>query len=239
MSKRPFYPPSSGQLLPTAPTQTSQLVQEQPMANFEGGYNESRPKRIREIVEHFGEDAFRGKTLLEVGAGYGHIGAVFANEYGADVLCTEARADYVDEIRKRSPQVRADVQDLEAPWPYDNKFDFILLLGVLHHINPSYVPTLLKDICAATDALVLEHEVEDNEDSHKIVSIDRPHYDQSVHKLGCRPTPNYIERILTEEGMQFKCCMDPRLDGPAHFTWAPGQGRQFGGGARRMWIAWK
>lgn len=238
MSKRPFYPQMNVQL-PTAPTQHSALAPEQPMANFEGGYNESRPKRIREIVEHFGEDAFRGKTLLEVGAGYGHIGAVFADEYGAEVLCTDARSEYADMIKEKHPQVDAGVQDLEAPWPYEDKFDYVLLMGVLHHINPNYVPTLLKEVCAQTDALVLEHEVEDNEDPYKIVAIDRPHYDQAIHKLGCRPTTNYIERILAEEGMQFHRCMDPRLDGPAEFTWQPGQGSQFGGGARRMWIAWK
>lgn len=209
------------------------------MANFEGGYNESRPKRIREIVEHFGMEAFEGKTLLEVGAGYGHIGAEFANTYGAIVTCTDARAEYADVIRERHPQLTADVQDLEAPWPYEDKFDYVLLMGVLHHINPEYVPILLKDVCTRTGVLVLEHEVQDDEDPYKIDGIDRPHYDQSVHKLGCRPTTNYIERVLTEEGMQFKRCMDPRLDGPAQFTWQPGQGSQYGGGARRMWLAWK
>ena len=110
------------------------------MENFQGGYNVSRPKRIREITERWGVDSFRGKTLLEVGAGYGHIGAEFASTYGADVLCTDARPEYVEMIKKLHPQVKAAVQDLEKPWPQEETFDLLLYMGVLHHINPYHVP---------------------------------------------------------------------------------------------------
>lgn len=207
------------------------------MENFQGGYNESRPKRIREIVERYGADNLAGKTMLEVGAGYGHIGAEFANKYGVNVLATDARPEYVEMIRKLFPQVRADVQDLEQPWPYENKFDLVLFMGVLHHIHPDHVPTVLADVCAAGDFIVLEHEVCDNEDPDMIVSVQRPHYDQSVHSVGCQPTTAYIERVLGELGMNYDRVMNPRLDGPAGFTWEPGHAP--GGGPRRFWFVWK
>ena len=207
------------------------------MENFQGGYNESRPKRIREIVEHYGVDNFRGKSMLEVGAGYGHIGAEFASTYGANVLCTDARPDYVERTKVLHPQVKAAIQDLEQPWPFKDKFDFILYMGVLHHIHPKHVPTALEEMCNASDNIVLEHVVTDNENPNLIISEGEPAYDQAIHGMGCRPTTAYMERMLTELGMQFERVMNSRLDGPAGFTWEPGHAPAIG--PRRFWFVWK
>ncbi len=207
------------------------------MDKFEGGYNESRPKRIKEIVDHYGADNLAGKTMLEVGAGYGHIGAAFADDYGVDVLCTDGRQEYVDMIKQKHPQVRAEVQDLESPWPYEEKFDILLFMGVLHHIRPDHVPTVLAEACAAADFIALEHEVCDNEDPDLIVPVERPHYDQSVHSWGCQPTTAYIERVLGELGMNYDRVMNSRLDGPAGFTWKAGEAPM--SGPRRFWLVWK
>lgn len=207
------------------------------MENFQGGYNESRPKRINIIVEHYGVDAFSGKTLLEVGAAYGHIGAEFASTYKADVLCTDARSDYVKMIKQMHPQVKASVQDLEQPWPHKEKFDYLLYMGVLHHISPEHVETALREAFAASDNIVLEHVVTDTEDSNFIAPIMEPAYDQSIHQVGCRPSTNYMEKLFTKLEMKFERCMDPRLDGPAGFTWQPGHAPQIG--PRRFWFIWK
>lgn len=230
MARQPYFPP-------TMNPQIFASLPEPEMEKFQGGYNESRPKRINIIVDHYGEDSFRGKTLLEVGAGYGHIGAKFVDDYGADVVCTDARPEYVEMIKKLHPQVTAEVQDLEQPWPHKEKFDFLLYMGVMHHVHPDHVPTALKDMCNASDNIVLEHVVTDNEDSDMVAPLAEPAYDQSIHQMGCRPTAAYIERNLTELGVNFEMCMDPRLDGPAGFTWEPGHAPSIG--PRRFWFIWK
>ena len=84
---------------------------------------------------------------------------------------------------------------------------------------------------------MLEHVVTDNEDPFLIVSEGEPAYDQAVHGMGCRPTTKYIERILDDLGMQHEKVMNPRLDGPAGFTWAPGHAPEIG--PRRFWFVWR
>lgn len=229
MNRKPYFPPAIG-----SPIYRAQP--EQKMENFQGGYNESRPKRIREIVEHYGAENLRGKTMLEVGAGYGHIGATFVDDYGVDVLCTDARPEYVEMIKQKHPQVRAEVQDLEHPWPFTEKFDFVLHMGVLHHIHPNHVPTMLEELCNAGDDIVLEHQVEDVEDDQYCAGEGEPAYDQSIHKMGCRPSTMYIERVLAELGMQSERLTDPRINGPANFTWETGHAPAH---PRRFWFVWK
>jgi cyclopropane fatty-acyl-phospholipid synthase-like methyltransferase len=207
------------------------------MENFQGGYNESRPKRIRIIVDHYGKDSFSGKSLLEVGAGYGHIGAEFASTYGSKVLCTDARPEYVSMIKQLHPQVEAAVQDLEQPWPHGEKFDFLLYMGVMHHVRADHVEKALMDMCNASDNIVLEHVVTDSEDPYLVIPLSEPAYDQSIHRMGSRPSAAYIERILMELEMKFEMVMDERLNGPAGFTWKPGYAPHIG--PRRFWFVWR
>lgn len=207
------------------------------MENFQGGYNESRPKRTTLIIERYGKDWFRGKTFLEVGAGYGFLGATFATTYGADVVCTDGRPEYVAKIKHLHPYVRAEYQDLEEPWPYKNKFDFILHMGVLHHVHPDHVEQAIIDFCNASDNIVLDLEVYDDEDDHFILPMKEVQYDQSIYGMGNRTSTNCIERILTEQGMSFERVKHNRLNGPAIHDWLPGYAPAIG--PRRFWFIWK
>lgn len=213
------------------------LKGEAPVNRFRGGYDESRPKRIKMIVLHYGKDAFHGKTMLEVGAGYGDIGAKFAQAYGAKVTCTEVRPEYLKQIRELHPEVKVVLQDIEQPWPFTKKFDFLLVLGVLHHIHPDNIESTLKEAFAISDNIVIDHEVTDSEDPYLIVTKDESGTDQSIRGVGCRPTTAYMERLFTEMGMQVERCMDDRLNGPANFTWEPGNAPPIG--PRRFWFVWK
>ena len=42
--------------------------------NFEGHYDLWRDKRVTKIISHYGPLFFKNKKVLELGAGYGHIG---------------------------------------------------------------------------------------------------------------------------------------------------------------------
>lgn len=209
-----------------------------PLNRFQqGGYNESRSKRITVMVDHYGKDALRGKTMLEVGAGYGDMGAEFARTHGMKVTCTEGRPEYVEQIKERHPKVEAALQDIEQPWPFTEKFDFLLVLGVLHHINPASIEPTLKEAFAISDNIVIDHEVTDKEDPYLIVTEDERGTDQSIRGVGCRPTTAYMERLFTELGMQFERCTDDRINGPADFTWEAGEAPAIG--PRRFWFVWR
>lgn len=57
---------------------------------FQNHYEYWRAKRIVAIVEHYGENFFKGKKILELGCGYGDIGKVLIS-IGAEVIFCEGR----------------------------------------------------------------------------------------------------------------------------------------------------
>ena len=60
--------------------------------HFAGHYDKWRLVRINKVLELFGVDYFKGKKILELGAGHGDMGAFFC-ELGANVLCLEGRLE--------------------------------------------------------------------------------------------------------------------------------------------------
>lgn len=202
-------------------------------------YIESRKKRIKAMIDHYGVDFFNGARFLEVGAGYGHIGNEFATKYGSDVVCTEGRPENVEGIKQLFPHIESHIHDLEQPWPFDEKFDFILHTGVLHHINPNHTDQAIKDICDGAHHSVLELEVADVPDPYYNRSeAERGggHLNSAYQGVGARPSYAYIERILDELEMQYEMHTDPAINGPAQFTWQPGHAPV---GPRKLWYIWK
>ena len=99
---------------------------------FEDHYPDWRRKRVVAIAEHYGPTFFKGKSLLEVGCGFGSIGAEFA-AMGAQVTCSDARAGHLEEAQRRHPEVSTVVADLDQPWQFTHH-DILLHLGVLYHL---------------------------------------------------------------------------------------------------------
>lgn len=83
--------------------------------------------------DHYGAEFFDGKNLLEVGCGYGDIGASFV-ELGALVTCSDGRASHMKEVRRRHRAVAAVQADLDEPWPFDMRYDVLIHMGVLYHL---------------------------------------------------------------------------------------------------------
>lgn len=78
----------------------SRLHEAPPNRTFIDHYFEWRAKRVAAILNHYNPSFFFGKSLLEVGCGYGDIGTVFSN-LGAAVTCSDARAEHLSIIRER------------------------------------------------------------------------------------------------------------------------------------------
>src|SRR5712671_7567734 len=147
---------------------------------FGGDYVDWRAKRQIAIVDHYGIHFFRGKSVLELGAGYGGIGAVFAG-VGAQVTCVEGREKNTRVIRERYPHLDAHTFDLSTGWPKPNgHYDVIIHFGVLYHLrNPE---ENLRAACRHGTHLILETEVCNSDDPNKLVLVNEASYcfDQAV-----------------------------------------------------------
>jgi SAM-dependent methyltransferase len=204
---------------------------------FLNHYVEWRDKRIKAITEHYGVDWFRGKKLLEVGCGYGDIGASFAT-LGAEVTCSDGRAEHLAVVRQRYPKVRALLADIDGHWPFTEKYDMIIHLGVLYHLKDHEVP--LRQACAAAPHLVLETEVCDSDDPYKVIHVveNSNVYDQALHSRGCRPSGANIERILADCGMGFERLDNDSCNAGYHrYDWPVRHTGAYENGLRRLWFA--
>lgn len=81
----------------------------------------------------------RGRDVLEIGAGRGHLASVLADEYGS----TATGVDIVEyetwpELRQ-TPNLRLEVCDVTArPMPDLGRFDRVVSLAVLEHVERPY-----------------------------------------------------------------------------------------------------
>lgn len=204
---------------------------------FSGHYEYWRAKRIVAIVEKYGEAWFKGKKILELGCGHGDIGYVLST-LGAEVIYVEGRKEHCDFLRKRFSNSRMYQVNLENEWPFsvNEKFDMILHLGLLYHLQ-DYRFSLEK--CAAhTSHLVLETEVCDAEDDFVLVIEENSEsYDQSLIGSGSRPSASHIEAILSEAGFVFERIQDSRCNADIHvYDWPVKNTKTWGNGLRRFWF---
>jgi SAM-dependent methyltransferase len=206
---------------------------------FEGHYAVWRARRIAAILDEYGHRFFGGKRILEVGAGFGAIGAFFAM-LEADVTCIEGRAENVRVLRSRYPFVKAVHHDLAEGLPGQDIYDVLIHMGVLYHL-PEAEPAL-RAACHRCQHMVLETEVADSDDPNLVLSAKEYAYgyDQSLVGLGSRPSPAFVERILKEEGFSFSRITDGRCNWELNvYDWPVTNSRQFRNGLRRMWFARK
>ena len=95
---------------------------------FHPSYAGWRAKRLGKILEIYGADFFKGKKVLELGAGHGDLGASLA-KLGADVLCLDGRLQNVSFARlkhRKVPRIRFEVFNLENDFSRFGRFDLII-----------------------------------------------------------------------------------------------------------------
>jgi 2-polyprenyl-3-methyl-5-hydroxy-6-metoxy-1,4-benzoquinol methylase len=102
---------------------------------FSDHYEYWRAKRVVAIVEYYGQEWFKGKKILELGCGFGDIGKVFKS-LGAEVVFAEGRKENCEVLMRKFPNDRIYQINLENEWPFQKeRFDLILHMGVLYHLN--------------------------------------------------------------------------------------------------------
>lgn len=207
---------------------------------FDGRYLDWNQKRIKGIIEFYGHNFFHLKRVLDLGCGHADIsGALY--RLGADVTAVDARQEHLKIAAKKFSGIKTVKADLDRGWPFYGKmFDLILDLDLLCHIN-NY-ENHLKSVCASTTHLILETAVCDDADPFKcIVSTENKSiYDLSVNGITSFPTANAIERVLRENGMNFKRLDSSKFNsGSYSYDWQESKNSDCNMNKRRIWIAYK
>lgn len=172
------------------------------LAQYNEVYYEWTMKRNNKILEIYGLDFFPGKKILDLGGGFGYVGAFFA-ELGADVLTLEGRAQSVNTGRLLYGNIRGfriERCDLEKDFSGFGKFDLIINMGLLYHLNN--VKEHLECCAQCSDRVVLETQVLDSADEKDVVKIeeDPTQWAYSIAGSGVFLPPDGIEAIFRQNG---------------------------------------
>jgi FkbM family methyltransferase len=161
----------------------------------------------------------RGKRVLDVGCGVGHLAQFFV-EQGCDVQCVDARKENIERLRELYPGLKARVFDLERdPVEELGRFDIVFAYGLLYHLeDPFRALRNLASIC--TELFLLETMVADHPLPLVRMAEETSTYSQAMRNVGSRPTPSFVVLALRSAG--FRHIYGPRTP-PAHrdfeFTW--------------------
>ena len=206
--------------------------------SFDGHYYGWRVARISAIVEHFGADYFRGRKLLELGAGHGDIG-IFFHCLGADVTFGDARPEHLDVMRERYPSIPEQkfvLYDAEGDWPFEGAFDVVLNLGLIYHCD-RWEKSIMDSSLAAKDMLI-ETEVADSDDPYYVGKVKEEGYDQAFRGTGSRPSPAAVERVMRACDLEFSRITDNRCNSDFHvYDWNPTNSGEWEDGKRAFWFA--
>jgi len=205
--------------------------------NFDGNaYPTWDNVRVDHLIETYGKDFFKGKTVLELGCGYAGIGKKLL-DLGAEVTVSDAREEHIKIVKDRYPEITALVVDSEdTEWKYPlPKYDIIIHYGLLYHLrNPDESIEMVSKRCKY---LFLETEVLDVDDPHYIdyKKEDKSSFGMSFSGDACTPSWAYVERLLTENDLSWERA-EPRKAVWHRYDWnKTGNNTAFKSGRRAMW----
>lgn len=164
-------------------------------------YEDWKNKRVTKIKNIFGYDWFSNKEILELGACHGDIG-IELMKCGARVYFCDARSEHLQEIpNKVGMRVPIWVFNQNEPYDLGKKFNLVLHLGVLYHIENWKQD--LKCALSHSEVMILEsyvNPVENAED--KYFESDNHHY-ADFNSLRPEFTQESIEKELVNNDCKF------------------------------------
>jgi len=200
-------------------------------SEYWGGWQKSR---VLFLIDLFGEEFFKGKRILELGAYNGWIGDCFYR-LGADVTCIEGRSKNVHKIQHTYPYLKTHCANLDVKdWEW-GKFDIIINFGLIYHLE-KYNKEHIINCINNCNLLFLESVIWDKDESDI-------HYhreageDQSLSDRGGYPTTNYVEDIFKECGVKYTKYTTSKLNSLPHvYDWEDKNTKELEFGKRRFWI---
>ncbi|MDY6845303.1 MAG: class I SAM-dependent methyltransferase, partial [Thermodesulfobacteriota bacterium] len=97
----------------------------------------------------------KGKTVLDIGCGVGHLAQFFITR-GCKVVCLDAREDNIKGLYQKYPNLEAHVANIESETMlHFGKFDIVFTYGLLYHLeNPLVALRNMSSVCK--EMLLLE-----------------------------------------------------------------------------------
>ena len=193
-------------------------------------------KLSKVIIDHFGQSFFKGKKILDLGAGNGEFAHIFAR-LGADVTCVDARLSNLQLINKNFPHLKTVQLNLEEQFPFDDfSFDMVFSIDLLCHLK-NYQKHL-ESILRVSEKIVLETEILDSSNPDLLVPIFESK-DLDFHSFvgeGSLVSEQNIQNKLASFNAKFKRIDETKLN-TAYFRYDWRQaniGRK--AGYRRLWV---
>jgi len=141
-----------------------------------------------------------GKRVLDLGCGVGHLG-IRLQQMGCSVVCVDGRAQNIESLRARYPQLEAHVGDVEQDLSRFGRFDVVFSYGLLYHLeNPLQAIRNMAAVCG--DLLLLETIVCDYTLAVVRVEDESTDFNQALAGLAGRPTPHYVVLGLNRAGFE-------------------------------------
>lgn len=176
------------------------------------------------IKQLFGDDFFRGKTMLELGALHGYFGNKFHLK-GALLTCFEGREDNLKVLNEVHPHLKNKLVDCDKIM-IDEHYDVILHLGLLYHLKN--VESSLVNSLKHCDVLILETENIDNESDEIHITYEgiskncnvSSLSDSDCENLVTRTSRKWLERVFEENGFEYHLISDSRANTPPYrYDW--------------------
>jgi SAM-dependent methyltransferase len=159
-----------------------------------------------------------GRTVLEVGAGVGHLTA-FLVDRGCLVVATEARSESVAELHRRLPAVDAKQVDVEESLQHLGRFDIVFCYGLLYHLE-SPLRALRNMAAVCDDLLLIETVVCDARLPVLRLEDETKSVNQALRGLAHRPSPPYLATALNRVGFDHVYAATDPPDHPDYrFSW--------------------
>ena len=197
---------------------------------------ERSTKITKAIIDLIGHDIFKDKVVADLGCGSCLIGSAFARLNSKVVIAVDARQTTLTNAKKTFPHLRIVQSDLDKEWPLAlRSVDITLDIDLLCHLKNWEAH--LKNACNSSNVLVLETAVMDsNEENVSSYPENKNDPNLSFNGFASIPTAAYIERILTECGMDFKRHDIAKLNSHNRtYDWKVADTKNCDGKLRRFW----
>ena len=169
-----------------------------------GGTEDFDTEAAREInrarLAHLGSLGLplAGRSVLEVGAGVGHLSQFFLDQ-GCRLVSTEARRENVDRLQRLHPEREAHCADVEEDLSGFGAFDVVFCYGLLYHLeNPVRALRNMAAVCS--DLLLIETVISDSTAPVLQLADESLAFTQALRGIAHRPSPRYLALVLDRIG---------------------------------------
>jgi SAM-dependent methyltransferase len=156
--------------------------------------NSAREATLGQLLKSLKKD-LELRTAVDVGCGLGHF-AVFLRDLGFDVLALDGRQENVNEARRRSPDLEFRVVNAEDTGIQAlGKFDLVLCLGLLYHLENPFVA--VRNLFAMTGKVaILEGVCVPGDEPIFAVRDESPTEDQGLRHVALYPSESGLVKLL-------------------------------------------